>query len=193
MVRFFFCWVYMWQESAVDWTGSLYPRWLYGGPKGQCKEKEIWQGQVRLDQLDFAFVKCLVPLMWKRFFFHYPPEKTLHVYTVLYKHWVQAHKMKQKNKLLHTGYAAIENALKIDERGSKIARNSVFDCYLSPVGRQMTIVNSVPNDFWSTFVDSISVFDCRLPGVYLFTLNSSKKKFDAIVSFEHLLSNCIRL
>ena len=27
--------------------------------------------------------------------------------------------------------------LKIDEHGSKMARNSVFDCHLSPVGRQM--------------------------------------------------------
>ena len=31
----------------------------------------------------------------------------------------------------------------INERGSKIARNSVFDCHLSPVGRQKTIENSV--------------------------------------------------
>ena len=29
----------------------------------------------------------------------------------------------------------------------------------------MTIKNSVSNDFKSTFVDSIGVFDCRLPGV----------------------------
>ena len=28
----------------------------------------------------------------------------------------------------------------IDKHGSKIARNSVFDCHLSPVGRQMSIV-----------------------------------------------------
>ena len=35
----------------------------------------------------------------------------------------------------------------IDKRGSKIDRNSVFDCHLSPVGRQMTIVNSFSNDF----------------------------------------------
>ena len=35
----------------------------------------------------------------------------------------------------------------IDERSSKIARNSVFDCHLSPVGRQMTIENSVSNYF----------------------------------------------
>ena len=55
--------------------------------------------------------------------------------------------------------------LTIDERESKIARNSVFDCHLSPVGRQMTIENSVSNYFLSTFVDSIFVFDCRLSGV----------------------------
>ena len=36
-----------------------------------------------------------------------------------------------------------------------------------PVGRQMTIENSVSNDFWSTFVDSINVFDCRLSRVEL--------------------------
>ena len=32
----------------------------------------------------------------------------------------------------------------------------------------MTIENSVSNDFLSTFVDSINVFDCRLPGVLMF-------------------------
>ena len=35
----------------------------------------------------------------------------------------------------------------IDERGSKIARNSVFDCHLSPIGRQIAIENSISNDF----------------------------------------------
>ena len=35
----------------------------------------------------------------------------------------------------------------IDERGSKIDRNSVFDCHLSPVWQQMAIENSVSNDF----------------------------------------------
>ena len=29
----------------------------------------------------------------------------------------------------------------------------------------MAIENSVSNDFLSTFIDSIDVFDCRLPGV----------------------------
>ena len=31
----------------------------------------------------------------------------------------------------------------------------------------MTIKNSVSYDFLSTFVDSIDVFDCRLPGVVI--------------------------
>ena len=34
----------------------------------------------------------------------------------------------------------------------------------------MAIENSVSNYFWSTFVDSINVFDCRLSGVLLFNL-----------------------
>ena len=55
--------------------------------------------------------------------------------------------------------------LTIDERGSKIARNGVFGCHLSSIGQQMTIENSVSNDFWSTFVDRINAFDCRLSRV----------------------------
>ena len=35
----------------------------------------------------------------------------------------------------------------IDERESKIDRNSVFDCHLSPMWRHMAIENSVSNDF----------------------------------------------
>ena len=35
----------------------------------------------------------------------------------------------------------------IEERGSKIDRNSVFDCHLSPVGQQMAIKNTVSIDF----------------------------------------------
>ena len=31
----------------------------------------------------------------------------------------------------------------------------------------MAIENSVSNNFWSTFVDSIKVFDCRLSGVFI--------------------------
>ena len=33
------------------------------------------------------------------------------------------------------------------QRGSKIVRNSVFDCHLSPVGQQMAIENAVSSDF----------------------------------------------
>ena len=50
--------------------------------------------------------------------------------------------------------------LSINECGSIIARNSVSDCHLSPVWRQMAIENSDSNDFLSTFVDSINVFEC---------------------------------
>ena len=54
----------------------------------------------------------------------------------------------------------------IDDRGSIFDRNSVFDCHLSPVGRQMAIVSTVSIDFLSTFLDSIGVIRCRLPCVY---------------------------
>ena len=50
----------------------------------------------------------------------------------------------QNRKLL--GRRHSKTRLTIDKRGSKIARNSVFDCNLSPVGRQMAIGNSVSND-----------------------------------------------
>ena len=49
----------------------------------------------------------------------------------------------------------------IDERGSKIARNCVFDCLWSPVGRQMAIENSVTNDFYNY----VRCFRCRLSDV----------------------------
>ena len=47
--------------------------------------------------------------------------------------------------------------LTIDDLGSKFARNSVFDCHLSPIWQQMAIKNSVSNNFLSTFVDSIKL------------------------------------
>ena len=47
---------------------------------------------------------------------------------------------------LHTGKAAIENVNTLDERISKIVRNRVFDCHLSPERRQMAIVNIVSSD-----------------------------------------------
>ena len=42
-----------------------------------------------------------------------------------------------------------------------------YICHLSQVGRQMAIKNTVSNDFWSAFVDSINVFNCPLSGVQL--------------------------
>ena len=46
----------------------------------------------------------------------------------------------------------------IDERGSKIDRNSVFDCHLSPVWRQMAIENSVSNQIFDQRSTIILVF-----------------------------------
>ena len=46
----------------------------------------------------------------------------------------------------------------INEHGSTIDRNSVFDC-------QIAIKNPVSIDFWSKFLYSIGVFDCHLLGV----------------------------
>ena len=63
--------------------------------------------------------------------------------------------------------------LTIDGRGSKIDRNSVF-------GRQMAIGNSISNDFLSTFIDGIDVFDCRLPCVdiaIIYCINSEYVAF----------------
>ena len=36
----------------------------------------------------------------------------------------------------------------IDKCRSKIVRNRVFDCHLSPFGRQMAIKNTVSSDFF---------------------------------------------
>ena len=73
----------------------------------------------------------------------------------------------QSNKSERTtpGRRESKTLFTIDKHGLKIDRNSVFDCHLSPAGQQMTIENSVLNDFGSTFVYSIDVFDCHLSGV----------------------------
>ena len=74
--------------------------------------------------------------------------------------------MLKENLVSHTpGRWQSKTLFTIDESGSKIARNSVFDCHLSPIERQMAIENHVSIDFRSTFFDGINVFDCRLPGV----------------------------
>ena len=70
--------------------------------------------------------------------------------------------------IITTGRLQSKTLLTIDERGSKIARNSVFDCHLSPSGAINGNKNSVSNDFSSMFVDSIDVFNCHLPGVILY-------------------------
>ena len=72
--------------------------------------------------------------------------------------------LKKKNFVSTPDMRQSKTFFTIDERGSKIATTSVFDCQLSPVGRLMAIETSVSIYFWSTFVDNIEVFDCRLSG-----------------------------
>ena len=64
-----------------------------------------------------------------------------------------------------TGRRQSKTLSTIDECGPKIDIKIVFDCHLLPVWRQMAIKNSVSNDFLSTFLDSIGIFDCGLPSV----------------------------
>ena len=61
--------------------------------------------------------------------------------------------------ILTPGRRQLKTLLTINNCGSNIDRNSVFDCHLSLV--------SVSSDFLSTFVVSIIVFNCHLPGVIL--------------------------
>ena len=51
----------------------------------------------------------------------------------------------------------------------------------------MAIENYVSDDFWSTFVDSIDVFDCRLPGVVPgFELaTSALQSIEIVLLFQH--------
>ena len=68
----------------------------------------------------------------------------------IYHHGLISHRYRRQSKTLLT----------IDERGSKIARNSIFDCRATNGNRKLCFKR-----FFSTFVESINVLDCRLSGV----------------------------
>ena len=88
--------------------------------------------------------------------------------------WMQKQKVhKDPHNKTTPGRRQLKRLSTFDERGSKIDRNSVFNCHLSSVWRQMAIKNTVSIDFLSTFLDSIGVFDCRLPGVKTWTKHKS--------------------
>ena len=82
--------------------------------------------------------------------------------------------------LNYTRQAAIENVNTIDAVRSKIVRNRVFDCHLSPDWRQMAIDNTVSSDFDPCSSIVKSVFDCRLSCV-LNVLKFSKYKIQTNV------------
>ena len=58
----------------------------------------------------------------------------------------------------------------MDKRRSKIVRNRVFDCHLSPDWQQMTIENTVSSDFDPRSSIVKSFFDCRLSSVSVLCL-----------------------
>ena len=59
--------------------------------------------------------------------------------------------------------------LTIHEHRSKIARNSVFNCHLSPIGQQMACTQTLFGRRLS--IDSINVFHCRLSYNRQFPIN----------------------
>ena len=63
--------------------------------------------------------------------------------------------------MVTTGRPQSKTLLTIDERGSKIDINSfsIADKWQ---------LKTVSNDVWYTFVDSINIFDCGLPGVMVY-------------------------
>ena len=76
---------------------------------------------------------------------------------------------------LTQGRRQLKTLLPIDERGPNIARNTVFDCNLSPVRRQMAFENSVSSycDLRSSIVLTFSIaaypvriYDCVLSWTY---------------------------
>ena len=89
------------------------------------------------------------------------------------------------NTMLTPGRRQSKVLLTIDEHGSKIDKNSVFNCHFSPVGPQMAIKNSVSNNFLSKLVASINSFDCRLPGVMLVFLCRQVDFVARLQPFEH--------
>ena len=77
--------------------------------------------------------------------------KTGHIGSVYYSHRV----------------GDVKNVNVIDRRRSKIIRNRVFDCHLSPDWRQMAIESTVSSVFYWCSSIVKSVFHCRLPDVLM--------------------------
>ena len=62
----------------------------------------------------------------------------------------------------------IDSNRKRYKQSTNLDQTSIVDCHLLLLWRQMPIKNTVSNNL-STFLDSIGVFDCRLPGVIVET------------------------
>ena len=101
--------------------------------------------------IGFTFNFLALPTMYVQY---YGSECSIHL-DLLLKYFITLDR-RQSKTLLTT-----------DESRSKIARNSVFYCHLSPIWRQMAIENSVSKDFLSTFMDSINVLTFPTIATYL--------------------------
>ena len=154
---------------------TLYPLHIFGTPyhvlkifhahvnlnKTMCKAEDLFHGEGQIERLKVTFTDVVYDVQIENY--------TCTVARLPYSGGQRSHFTDHISCLCsisheHTGKEAIENALD-NRRTRKVASHSVFDCYLSPVGRKMKIENSCFLLFWSTFVDSITVFDWRLSDV----------------------------
>ena len=98
------------------------------------------------------------------------------------------HRQRVQMNIITPGRLQLKKLLTINEHGSKIDRNSVFDCHLLPVWQQIAIENSVSNNFLFIFLDSVWVFDCRLLGVIILSENCEY----FIISLFYYRKSCLK-
>ena len=91
----------------------------------------------------------------------------------------------------------MENVNTIDERRSKIVRNRVFDCRVSPDWRHMAIKNTVFSEFDRRSSIDKSVFDCRLPNVigfwiqfFSYFVTTTQLSIERYIQMKHLKISC---
>ena len=132
--------IYLWQN--LWWCWYLSPEGLnvYNFIIYHCQEcehsRDLWR-------LIWVFAVCIC------FFFAciqpVPQVRTLNFRLAmpLYKVRLRAKIWNRFNQSPHLDRRQSKTLLTIDERGSKIARNSVFDCHASPVGRHLAIESEI--------------------------------------------------
>ena len=120
--------------------------------------------------VDFFFLET--SHWWRQWIFTKikPLQETLS--KILWSWWKEVITNKLTKRSHWVGRWQSNKHLTINEGVSKIARDSVFHCHLSPVGRQKAFEKSISRDSWSTFLDSINGLYCRLFGVNVHSWHS---------------------